>query len=366
MRAPKLSLRDVTVRRRGVEVLCVPELDVREGEVLAVIGPNGAGKTTLLQVLALLDRPAKGEVLYDGARVRGHELSIRRRMALMMQDPLLLRRSVAENVATGMRMRGVPRNERKTRTERWLARFDVAHLAERSARKISGGEAHRVCLARAFALEPEVMLLDEPFSALDQPTREDLIEELATVLSETGLTTVFVTHDRNEALRLGSRVAVLVGGQLRQIGSAEQVFAAPADGDVASLVGAETVVPGRRVAIREGLVDVQVGTQVVQAVVDGAVSEDVLVVLRPEDVTLSRAEDDSPPSSARNRLRGSIVRITPVGNQIRVAIDCGFPLVALITKQSLEDLDLQTGQQIAAAFKAHAVHLIPREKASPN
>jgi tungstate transport system ATP-binding protein len=366
VQSSKLSLHDITVRRRGTDILHVPHLDVVEGEVLAIIGPNGAGKTTFLQVLALLEKPAKGEVRFEGESVRGRQLALRRRMAVMMQEPLLLRRSVAENVETGLRLRGVPGSERRLRTRRWLERFGVSDLTERSARKLSGGEAHRVSLARAFALEPEVMLLDEPFSALDQPTREDLIEELATVLSETGLTTVFVTHDRNEALRLGSRVAVLVGGQLRQIGSAEQVFAAPADGDVASLVGAETVVPGKRVAVREGLVDVQVGTQVVQAVVDGAVSEDVLVVLRPEDVTLSRAEDDSPPSSARNRLRGSIVRITPVGNQIRVAIDCGFPLVALITKQSLEDLDLQTGQQIAAAFKAHAVHLISREKASPN
>ena len=139
--APKLSLRDVVVRRRRAEVLRVEALDVREGEVLAVIGPNGAGKTTLLQVLALLDRPAKGEVLYDGRGVRGRQLATRRRMALMMQDPLLLRRSVADNVAAGLRMRGVSREERKARIGRWLARFGVAHLAERSARKISGGEA---------------------------------------------------------------------------------------------------------------------------------------------------------------------------------------------------------------------------------
>ena len=366
MRPPKLSLRDVTVRRRGVEVLCVPDLDVREGEVLAVIGPNGAGKTTLLQVLALLDRPAKGEVLYDGARVRGHELSIRRRMALMMQDPLLLRRSVAENVATGMRMRGVPRNERKTRTERWLARFDVAHLAERSARKISGGEAHRVSLARAFALEPEVLLLDEPFAALDQPTRETLLDELAGVLGETGLTTVFVTHDRSEALRLGDRVAVVIGGDVRQVGPTAEVFAAPADEGVASLVGAETIVAGKRVASVDGITSVRVGEHVIDGLARDGLPEDVLVVLRPEDVTLMKPNQHRPESSARNHLHGTITRITLLGYQARVSLDCGFPLVALITKQSLEDLDLQTGQQIAAAFKAHAVHLIPREKASPN
>jgi len=361
----KLSIHDITVRRRKTEILHVPRLEVLDGEVLAVIGPNGAGKTTLLQVLALLDKPAKGEVSFEGCPVRGHELALRRRMAVMLQDPLLLRRSVAENVAIGLRLRGVPRSERRLRVKRWLDRFDVAHLAQRSARKISGGEAHRVSLARAFALEPEVLLLDEPFSALDQPTRESLVEELAAALSETGLTTVFVTHDRSEALRLGHRCAVVVGGELRQVGPTAEVFAAPVDEDVASLVGAETVVPGRRISAREGLVSVEVGSQVIEAVANGVISEDVLVVLRPEDVILSQADVHSPASSARNRLRGTIVRITPAGHQARVAIDCGFPLIAVITKQSLEDLGLQPGREITATFKAHAVHLISRERAVP-
>jgi tungstate transport system ATP-binding protein len=357
---PKLSLRDVTVRRRGVEVLSVPKLDVREGEVLAVVGPNGAGKTTLLQVLALLERPHKGEVLYEGEGVRGRELALRRRMAVMMQEPLLLRRSVGENVATGLRLRGVSRGERKTRIIRWLERFGVDHLVDRSARKLSGGEAHRVSLARAFALEPEVLLLDEPFSALDQPTRELLLDELAGALGETGLTTVFVTHNRDEALRLGERVAVIVEGQLRQVGATTEVFAAPADEKVAALVGAETIVPGKRLPGPPGLVRVQVGPHVVEAVAEDALPEDVLVVLRPEDVTLSASGETPSASSARNRLPGTIRRITSLGHQARVSVDCGFPLVALITKQSLDDLGLAVGQETTATFKAHAVHLIAR------
>ena len=360
MPAVKLSLRDIVVRRRKTEVLRVPELDVYEGEVLAVIGPNGAGKTTLLQTLDLLERPAQGEVLYEGASTRWHGLAIRRRMALMMQDPLLLRRSVAENVAAGLRMRGVPRGERKARTGRWLERFGVGHLAERAAKRLSGGEAHRVSLARAFALEPEVLLLDEPFAALDQPTRETLLDELVGALGETGLTTVFVTHDRNEALRLGDRVAVIVDGSLRQIDRTAAVFAAPADEDVALLVGAETVVPGKCAGCESGLARVNVGGQVVEAVVRDGMPEDVLVVLRPEDITLHAADSSPDAGSARNRLRGTITRVTQLGYQARISIDCGFPLVALITKQSLEEMELAAGQEIVATFKAHAVHLIPK------
>jgi tungstate transport system ATP-binding protein len=356
----KLSLRDITVRRRDRQILHVAAIDVLDGEVLAIIGPNGAGKTTLLQVLGLLERPARGEVLFEGQTVRGRELALRRRMAVMLQEPLLLRRSVAENVEMGLRLRGVPRHERKARAERWLSRFGVAHLAQRSARKLSGGEAHRASLARAFALEPEILLLDEPFSALDQPTREGLLEELAEALRETAITTVFVTHDRNEALRLGTRIAVVVGGSVRQMGATAEVFAAPADEDVAALVGAETVVAGRHVSSEGGLSRVQVGPQVIQAVSNGRLPDDVLVVLRPEDVTLFPAGDMSMAGSARNRFRGKIVGVVPAGQQARVTIDCGFPLVALVTKQSLEELDIRRGQEVTAAFKAHSVHLIPR------
>jgi len=175
-----------------------------------------------------------------------------------------------------------------------------------------------------------------------------------------------VTHDRSEALRLGDRVAVVIGGDVRQVGPTAEVFAAPADEGVASLVGAETIVAGKRVASVDGITSVRVGEHVIDGLARDGLPEDVLVVLRPEDVTLMKPNQHRPESSARNHLHGTITRITLLGYQARVSLDCGFPLVALITKQSLEDLDLQTGQQIAAAFKAHAVHLIPREKASPN
>jgi tungstate transport system ATP-binding protein len=348
--AAKLSLRDVIVRYRGREVLRVSELDVPKGEILAVIGPNGAGKTTLLHVLALLERPAEGRVLFEGQPVRGHELTLRRRMAVMMQEPLLLRRSVAENVETGLRLRGVPRGERRARIARWLERFGVAHLAERSARKLSGGEAYRVSLARAFALEPEVLLLDEPFSALDQPTRDALLDELAGALNEIGVTAVIVTHNRDEALRLGTRVAVVVDGDVRQVGPGTSVFAAPVDEEVASLVGAETVVPGVRAEAKNGLVRVRVGTQTIEAVGDSSVGGEVLVVLRPEDITITRPDDASPPTSARNRLEGTITRIVPGEHQARISTDCGFPLLALITKQSLEDL-ICTSAIMQATFR---------------
>jgi tungstate transport system ATP-binding protein len=242
-----------------------------------------------------------------------------------------------------------------------MERFGIAHLAQRSSLTVSGGEAQRANLARAFAVEPEVLLLDEPFSALDQPTRDDLLEDLSAALRETGVTTVFVTHDRTEALRLGDRVAVLMGGVIRQVGTAAEVFAAPADEQVAAFVGVENIVAGRVRSLANGLATLDLGGAVVESVASSPeLGTEVLVCLRPEDVVIEPGGPDSHRTSARNHLHGSVTRITPLGAQVRVVVDCGFPLVALITKQSLEDLQLKLGDEAVASFKAGAVHLIPR------
>ena len=356
----KLSLRAVVVRRGSSEILRVPQLDVRDGEVLAVLGPNGAGKSTLLQVLALLERSVEGAVLFEGQPVAGRELALRRRMAVVFQESLLLNRSVEANVGLGLALRGVPARQRAERVRRWLARFGVEGLARRSARHLSGGEAQRVSLARAFALEPEVLLLDEPFSALDQPTRESLLGELAAVIRETGVTAVFVTHDRDEAARVADCVAVLAGGRLRQVGPTVEVFTAPADETVAAYVGVETVAPARVLTTSEELVVLQVGQAQVEVATHGFSAPEALFCLRPEDVVLSPGDVDVP-GSARNRLRGTVRRITATGAEVRVEVDCGFRLVSSITRRSLEELGLAVGSPLVASFKATAVHLIPRD-----
>ena len=233
----KVALRDVVIRRSGVEVLRVPELDVREGEVLAVLGANGAGKSTLLQTLALLERPTEGSVLLDGLPVLGRELSLRRKMAMVFQESMLLDRSVEANVALGLSLRGVGRKSRAARVAQWLSRLGIAALAKRSGRTLSGGEAQRTSLARAFVLEPEVLFLDEPFSSLDQPTRESLLEELVRILDETMVTTVLVTHDRREAIQLAHRIGVMAEGRLLQLGTPSELLNAPANETVASYLG---------------------------------------------------------------------------------------------------------------------------------
>lgn len=356
----RLAAAGLRVTRAGRTVLAVDALEVHAGEVLGIIGPNGAGKSTLLQALALLERPAAGEIVFGGEPVRGRELACRRRMAVVFQDPLLLDGSVEYNVTLGLKLRGVPAGERRARAARWLERFGVAGLAGRHVRALSGGEAQRVSLARAFALEPEVLFLDEPFASLDPPTREGLLADLDGALRETGAATVFVTHDRDEALRLSDRVAVLMAGRVRQLGPAWEVFAGPVDAEVAAFVGVETVVPGRVAEVSEGLARVVVSEgAAIWAPAPPGPAEEVLVCLRPENVALAPFGEAADAGSVRNRLPGTVVRVVPAGFQARVEVDCGFRLSALITGRSLRELGLRPGDPVTAAFKATAVHLIP-------
>ena len=354
------EIEDLLIRRSGLPVLEIDALDIFEREILAVIGPNGAGKSTLLLTLSRLLKPERGRVIFNGQPVQSmDDLTYRRKLALVLQEPLLLNLSVFENVAIGLKFRKFDREEINQRVIHWLERFGVIQLKDRQAHRLSGGEAQRVSLARAFALQPEVLLLDEPFGSLDAPTRVALLGDLHRTLKEVEVTTIFITHDLNEALSLGDRVAVLLGGSLRQTGPPEQVFSAPSDEEVAAFVGVETILPGKVISSQEGGLVLDVKHHQLEAIGALHVGQEVYFCLRPEDITLWPV-NDIPHSSARNRLTGQIQEFKPQGPLVQVVVDCGFPLVALITRASKEEMGLTVGQPVIASFKASAVHLIER------
>jgi molybdopterin-binding protein len=357
---PLVTLRGIRHGYAGGFALDVPALDVRPAEVLALIGPNGSGKSTLLRVLGLLERPAAGEVCVGGRAVDARDgLAARRRMATVLQDPLLADTTVAANVALGLGFRGIRGPAAGARVRHWLERFGVAPLAERPARTLSGGEAQRVALARALVLQPEVLLLDEPFASVDAPSRGALVADLGAVLRQERVATVLVTHDRGEAQALADRVAVLIDGRLRQVDDTAMVFQAPVSEEVARFVGVETIVGGRVLSSDGGLTRVRVGGRTLEVAATAEPGARVRVAIRPEDVTLMVPPGPGAGSSARNVLAGAVARITATAAGIRVVVDCGFPLVAAVTRRSVADLALAEGTPILAVFKASAAHLLP-------
>jgi tungstate transport system ATP-binding protein len=232
-----IEINNLQIKRNENIALVIPSLSIQRGETLTVVGPNGAGKSTLLLALARLLKPSQGDIIYDGKSLKQwDELEYRRRISFVFQAPLLMDMTVEQNVALGLKFRAIPNEEAGVRAQKWMEQLGVKSLAKRRAGQLSGGEAQRVSLARAFVLDPELLLLDEPFSALDPPTRAKLIEDLSTLLKEDSRTAVFVTHNLNEAAKLSHRIAVIVGGLLRQVGPARQIKEKPADEAVAAFL----------------------------------------------------------------------------------------------------------------------------------
>ena len=355
-----LTLRDILVRYGPLTGLEFSSLSVHAGEVLAVIGPNGAGKSTLLRLMGLLQQPNQGKIYFHGREIiPTDDLAIRRRMASVFQEPLLLNASVYDNAALGLKLRGLDRRAAEQRVLPWLERLGISRLAKRPARSLSGGEAQRTSLARALALDPEILLLDEPFSPLDPPTRESLLLDLERILRETGITTVFVTHDRDEAFMFGDRIAVLISGRLLQTGPATEVFAHPVNEEVAHFVGIDTEIPGVVQSVSEGLCWVAFDGGGADVVGEFQPAEKVILCLRPEDIGLSLASGADAKSGARNRLTARVAKITPWGSHYRVALACGENrLVAFITRPSFLELKIAEGDEVVASFKASAVHVI--------
>jgi molybdate transport system ATP-binding protein len=345
----------------GPAVACRLEAPAASG-VSVLFGASGAGKTTILRALAGLERPDHGTIAFDAetwcdAAVGLHLPPQQRRVGFLAQDYALFPHlSVADNVGYGLDGAAA---ERRRRVAELVERFQLAGLEGRRPGELSGGQRQRVALARALARQPRLLLLDEPLSALDAPTREALRLELRRQLAALRIPTLLVTHDRGEALALGDRLAVVAGGRVRQAGPIAEVFSRPADAEVARIVGVETVVPAHVVErSADGLLRIEAGRASLLAPDPGSAGDDVLACIRAEDVVLERGPVGR--VSARNRLEGPIASVVAEGPLLRVTLDCGFALQALVTRPAREELGLEPGVVVTAFVKTAAIHLIPR------
>lgn len=337
-----LALKNIDIAYGGETVIRGLGLQVADGELVSLLGPSGAGKTTILKTVAGLLAPACGDIRIDGRSVLG--LPPEKRSAVMVfQKPLLFPfMNVEQNIGFGLRMRGVPAAEAHNRIRAITELTQLTGLEHRKVHEISGGEQQRVALARALVLKPSILLLDEPLSNLDANLRQQMRDLLQDIQAETRTTTLFVTHDQSEALMISHRIGLLLGGQLRQVGSPQDLFYRPVDREVAGFFGACNFFEGR---IRDGFFECGLGSFAAPGI---AANGDLhTATIRPEDILI--AADSGYP------IAGRVRKINFEGIATRLWIDCGAASLVVLTARA----DFSPGQPVRLRLPDERIRIFP-------
>jgi len=327
-------------------------LTINRGDYYFIVGPSGAGKTVILEAIAGLHRPDQGRILLRGEEVTSLPPE-KRGVGLVYQDfSLFPHMSVIDNIGYGLRVQGMGGSDARREVAGLLDEFGIAHLANRYPGTLSGGEKQRVALARAVAVKPDILLLDEPLSALDPVTQERFIHDLQRLNREDGLTIVQVTHSRREVRLLATRMAVIIDGCLMEEGDAGVVLNAPRSREVASFVGIENILDGVVVKRAGGHAVVDIGGLVLEAVTDAPAGEAVTLCIRSDDIA------PGTPGDLGNSVAGVVVRVVESGPIAEVRVDCGVELIAAMTRRAARDLCLAPGIPVTLSIEAAAIHVI--------
>jgi len=343
--------------------LKVEHLFTEENKILVLIGPNGSGKSTLIKLINLLESTDSGSIYFNDKLITGSEVDkiiVRKEMSTVFQEPLLFNTSVYNNILMGLEFRGKKISASKEIFDYLIDKLKIKNLLKRNPKSLSGGEQQRVALARALVLEPKLLLLDEPLANIDQLSREELRNDLFDILRATGRSTIYVTHDRNEAMIIADSIAVVNEGRIEQFGLKDEVFRKPASEFIAKFVGVETLIEGIVAECRDNVCRIKIdGSKndifAVSAPVDQGTK--VTAAIRPEDVILYNIEMNPESSSAMNSFIGEITEIQDLGIFKKVEIDCGFNLVSFVTRNSIDRLGLEPGKKVLSSVKASSVHI---------
>jgi len=326
-------------------------INIGTGEYLMILGPTGAGKTILLETIAGIYPPDKGRVYLNGRDVT--RLPPRKRnIGMVYQDYMLFPHlTVKKNIKYGLRSRNFGKQEVSRRIDELATLLGVSHLLHRHPGTLSGGEQQRIAIARALIMEPDVLLLDEPLSALDSETRTKLRKELRKIHALTSTTMIHVTHSFDEAFLLGSQMAIMNHGEIVQVGEPSEVFRKPNSPFTAEFLGVTNVFRGESKA-DNGIANISIhGLKFSSA--DKREGE-VYFSIRPEDILVSLTPIES---SARNSFQGEVRDISNAGVIVRITVDIGVPFVAAITRRSFLDMGLKQGMKVFLTFKAMDVHV---------
>ena len=327
-------------------------LDIETGEYFIILGPTGAGKTVLLEAIAGLYPILEGTVSVNGRDISRLNPE-KRGICIVYQDQVLFPHlSVKENIAFGLKSMKCPKSEVKPRVDAMADLLGITHLLQRNTTTLSGGEKQKVALARALVTEPAVLLLDEPLSAMDPETREGMQRELADIHRRLKVTFIHVTHDFEEAVALGHRVAVLNEGRIVQVGKPEDVLRQPNSEFVARFALSRNIFAGEVSNANNGHALVDIGSVELMAVTD--LRGKIHLSLRPEDIFISR---EPLASTARNSFEGTVTDIVDKGVVAYVTVSVPPDFVCLVTRQALDELNLRKGVKVWATFKASAIHV---------
>jgi ABC-type Fe3+/spermidine/putrescine transport system ATPase subunit len=349
-----IQVQDVSIRLGDFAVRDAT-LDVSAGEYFVLLGPTGAGKTVLMECIAGLHRPQRGAVSIAGILVNNIPPE-RRGLGYLPQDYALFPHlSVADNIGFGMRLRRLSAEQVTRRTGELAELLRITHLLQRGTLSLSGGERQRVALARALAIEPLVLLLDEPLSALDEQTREHLSLELRRVHEELGTTTVHVSHNFEETLLVADRIGIVHQGRICQVGAPDDVFRKPTSEFVARFVRSDNILRGRA-SHDNGRLKVEVAGHTFQA--GEGPAGDVFLVVRPEEVSVVK---DGPAGGKPNLVSGTLSRIVDRGPMVRLDIDVGTTLIALLSRPVFRRSAFTVGDRVSAFFEPDSAYVFARE-----
>ena len=347
-----LSLYGITKKYGEITALNGVNLEILEKDLLAIIGPNGAGKTTMLKIMAGIETPTKGKIIYKGRQITNNFDAIRRNFTMVFQKTVVFDTTVFNNVAYGLKIRGIPKNEIKSLVDEALELVKLEGYENRQAKKLSGGEQQRVALARALVLRPEMLLLDEPTANLD-PKTTSIIEEVINYANrELGTTVVIATHNMFQVQKIAKKAALILNGRIIEKGTIEEIFLKPSL-VMTNFAGFENVFVGNAKPTGKGTALIELGNGLeIEAAIEK--SGKVTVYVRPEDVIVSKIPLES---SARNVLKGRIIEVSDSGQVVRLKVDAGKVITSQITRRSFEEMKLNVGTEVFLTFKASSVHV---------
>ena len=328
-------------------------LEIIRGEYFVILGPTGVGKTLLLELIAGFWVPDRGKIeLFneDATNVPPEK----RGVGFVYQNYMLFPHlRVFENIAFGLKLNRHSKKEINKKVVSIAKTLGISDILQRDVLTLSGGETQRVALARALVLKPRILLLDEPLSALDPNIQENVREEIKDIHEKFGMTTVHITHNREEAIILADRIAIMKNGMIHQVGHPQEIFRKPATRFVAEFVGVQNIFPGHMV--RNGQVEIKGLTEISGPVfTTSSLKGKVTIAVRPEDIIISPKRVKT---SARNMFKGRVISIKDLGAVVRVDVNVGRNFKVKVTQQALDDLEITIGSEVYLMFKAAAVHV---------